>query len=501
MPLRNLTILLVTAFFSLACYSQANRNRYASILSDAIEKVSDYYVEPVDRRTLFEGGLRGMLSELDPYSGYIPPKEWSDFQAEIEQHFGGIGVEVGVENEELTVLNPIPGSPAYEAGIMAGDVIVAIDNEDVRGASLDEAVTRMRGPEGEPVNVRIRRKGEAEEREFRIVRQQIRVESVRGDWRNLRGQWQFQWAQDERIGYIRLASFGDRTAEDLQASLKQIEGKVDGILLDLRGNAGGLLGAAIQVCDMFLPEGRVIVTTRGRDGVTTEIYQSSTPPLVSPDIPLVILVDHFSASASEIVAACLQDYGRATIVGERTWGKGTVQQVISIERGRSAIKLTTQTYWRPSGVNIHRLSDDTDDDPWGVQPVLENRVEFTVEEYQRVYEARRLRDLPRAEAPPAMLLASQDAPASSSGEAITATETKAETEAPEQTNESPADSLSSGERSESTAAPSNEATTEKNSEPSLDTQKASSANLAVDRQLQRAVEVLRARIQSADSTR
>lgn len=457
MPLRNLTILLATAFFSLVCYAEANRNRYAGILSEAIEKVAEYYVEPVDTRALFEGGLRGMLNELDPYSGYIAPQDYSEFMVEIEQHFGGIGVEVGVENDQLTVLNPIPGSPAYEAGVLAGDVILEIDGEDVRGAALDDAVKRMRGPRGQAVKVKIERKGETEPRLFEIVRDEIRVESVRGDWRDLRGQWHYQLAQDERLGYVRLNSFGDRTAEDLHASLQQLEGKVDGILLDLRGNAGGLLSSAIQVCDMFLPADQVVVSTRGRDGVIGSVYRSSTPPLVSPQLPVVVLVDRFSASASEIVAACLQDYRRAVIVGERTWGKGTVQNVISIEGGRSAIRLTTQTYWRPSGVNIHRHADDQPTDTWGVQPDDEHRIEFTVDEYQKVYEARRQRDFPTASAPPPVLAAADDAPKSESN-----------------TGEAPVAPV------ESTAV---------------------SANQPLDRQLQRGIEVLRARIQSAGITR
>ncbi len=506
MPLRNLTILLATAFFSLVCYAEANRNRYAGILSEAIEKVAEYYVEPVDTRALFEGGLRGMLNELDPYSGYIAPQDYSEFMVEIEQHFGGIGVEVGVEDDQLTVLNPIPGSPAYEAGVLAGDVIVEIDGEDVRGASLDEAVKKMRGPIGEAVKVKIERKGETEPRELRIVRDDIRVESVRGDWRDLRGQWHFQLAQDERLGYVRLNSFGDRTAEDLHASLQQLEGKVDGIILDLRGNAGGLLSSAIQVCDMFLPADQVVVSTRGRDGIIGNIYRSSTPPLVSPKLPVVVLVDRFSASASEIVAACLQDYDRAVIVGERTWGKGTVQNVISIEGGRSAIRLTTQTYWRPSGVNIHRHADDEPTDTWGVQPNAENRVEFTIDEYQKVYEARRKRDYPADSPPPLTTAGMQESGTTSQAtEAQAAPEPAGQNAQDQGSNEAEATSdpavsesvnPSSPSLSPSAEAPQPEATSDADGAKS-----AESANRPLDRQLQRAVEVLRARIQSAGTTR
>ncbi len=162
--------------------------------------------------------------------------------------------------------------------------------------------------------------------------------------------------------------------------------------MDLRGNAGGLLTAAVEICDMFIPPGQVIVSTRGRDPSLEEVFWSEQPPLVDPNLPVVVLVDRFSASASEIFSACLQDYDRATIVGERTWGKGTVQNVIEIEGGQSAIRLTTQTYWRPSGENIHRHRDDQPEDAWGVRPLPDNTVEFSADEYRQVYEARRLRD-------------------------------------------------------------------------------------------------------------
>ena len=392
MPQRNLTWLLIVAVVSLTCHAEARRNRFAGILSESIDKISRYYVEPVDPRALFDGGMRGMLNELDPYSGYISPDMYNQFRVDIEQQFGGIGIEVGIENERITILNPVPGTPAYDQGLMAGDVIMAIDGHDTTGFTLDDAVKLMRGPEGTIVRVEVLPHGAEETKTYEIQRARITVESVRGDARNQRGEWSFVLQENPRIGYIRLMSFGDRTVEELQASLESVDGQVDGLIMDLRGNAGGLLTAAVDVCDMFIGPNQIVVTTRGRDPAITKEFTSQHPPLVDPQLPVVVLVDRYSASASEIFAACLQDYDRATIVGERTWGKGTVQNVLEIEGGKSAIRLTTQTYWRPSGKNIHRHQDDPEDAAWGVSPAPQNTIPVEADEFRQVQQRRRDRD-------------------------------------------------------------------------------------------------------------
>ncbi len=216
MPSRNLSILTLAAMISLFCYGAAGRNRYAGILSESIAKISDYYVEPVDRRVLFEGGLNGMLSQLDPYSGYIPPEEFSLFRVDLEQEFGGIGIEVGLLDERLTILSPIPDSPAYQAGLLAGDTILSIDGRSTEGFTLMDAVELMRGPVGSPVRLTVLHRGEEQPVEVALKRAKIRVESVRGDTRGADGQWNYVLQQQPRIGYIRLTSFGDHTAEDLQ---------------------------------------------------------------------------------------------------------------------------------------------------------------------------------------------------------------------------------------------------------------------------------------------
>jgi carboxyl-terminal processing protease len=497
--LRNLIFLLATASLSLLCYGEAGRNRYSGILSESIDKISRYYVEPVDSRQLFEGGLRGMLNELDPYSGYIPPEDYSQFRVEMEQQFGGIGVEVGMEDDRLTILNPIPGSPAYEAGILAGDVILGIDGQDVRGMPLDEAVQIMRGPQGKTVQVKIQRRGEPEPREYDLVRAEIPVESVRGDWRDARGQWHYTLREDPRIGYIRLASFGDRSVEEMRVAWSQVDGQIDGLVLDLRGNAGGLLTAAIGICEMFLPPGEVVVSTRGREGATGRVYRSNGANEIDPKLPVVVLVDRFSASASEIVAACLQDYQRATIVGERTWGKGTVQNLIDIEGGRSAIRLTTQTYWRPSGANIHRHQVDTKEDTWGVQPQEEDKVEFTVDEFRQVQEARRRRDYPFMNESGQEQTPANEAPR----EQDARTQDAGTQDAGDEGASRPEASASSTSESTNAANPSAAGTSlgelqpARDSDPGTPTATAPPVDggLTVDRQLQRALRVLRTGIQ------
>lgn len=398
MPQRNLVWLLAAALISLFCYTEAERSRFGEALAKTYSRITASYVEPLDERALFEGAMNGMFETLDGYSGYISEDDLAQFNAEIGQHFGGIGIEVALQQDRITVLNPVPGAPAHQAGMLSGDVIVSIDGQNVESADLMKAVKLMRGEVGTEVRVEVRR-GQDERKEFLLTRADIRIDSVRGDVRDERGVWSYVLTDHPRIGYIRLSSFGDESAAELREAIRQMlaaGGK--GLILDLRGNAGGLLSAAVDICDMFLPPGREIVSTRGRDGRIQDQFFSQQPPFLLTEIPVVVLVDRFSASASEIVAACLQDHGRATIVGEQTWGKGTVQNVIPVGPGSGAMRLTTQSYWRPSGRNIHKTSDSTADDSWGVSPRGPNQVEFSQDEYEAVQKQRQQRD--RLGAPP-----------------------------------------------------------------------------------------------------
>lgn len=402
MPRRNLHLLFAVLLVSVICYQKADsayRLRFGSMANTFIQvmkEIDRHYVEPVEPRELFEGSLEGMVGRLDEYSAYIPPAVSAQFREGIEQQFGGIGIEVAIDPQSglITVLSPIPGTPAWRAGLQAGDKIVGIDGEPAEGLTLDEAVRRMRGSVGTPVRVSLLR-GTDQRLEVELVREVIQIQSVLGDARDADGRWQFVLEEEPQIGYIRIVSFGERTLDDLRAALEAVsQQSVKGLILDLRGNAGGLLEGAVAVCDLFLKQGR-IVSTRGRDAIDREVYQASgRAPYAS--LPLVVLVNRYSASASEIVAACLQDHRRATIVGERTWGKGTVQNLIPLEGGRSLLKLTTASYWRPSNQNIHRTRNATEADAWGVMPDEGCLVVLNDDEMRQMIEARRARDLPRA---------------------------------------------------------------------------------------------------------
>lgn len=400
MPPRNLSIILFACVISLLCYQKAPRSREARTIVHAIETINDNYVEPVDSRELFENAMRGMVGELDQYSSYIAPESYLRFQESLDQEFGGIGilVEGPPQSEQLTVVSPLVGSPAYEAGVQAGDVILKIGDTDTTDMTLEEAVPLMRGAEGSEVQLVVRHLGEDEPIELSVKRAVIQTESVLGDTRSSDGSWNYFLEEDPRIGYIRLNTFGEHTVTELREALAFQNHPVQGVIIDLRGNAGGLLKAAVDVCNMFIDNGR-IVRTRGRGGQILQEHKADADTTVlDAGIPVVILIDRFSASASEIVAACLQDHDRAVLVGERTWGKGSVQNIIELEGGDSAIRLTTATYWRPSGKNIHRRKapyDAEDTEEWGVQPNEGYRVNLSEEEMRQVAETRRDRDVVR----------------------------------------------------------------------------------------------------------
>jgi len=392
MPLRNLLVLFLAAILSLMCHIKADRNRYASTVSEAMDLITFNYLEDVDYRQLYENAMHGMAEGLDPYSSYIGPAEYGRFKEELDQEFGGIGilVDFSPETKRIVVVNPLFDTPASRAGVRAGDVILAIDGKDTATMSYRDAVQLIRGLPGEPVRLTLLHVGEEKPVDLVIQRAIIPIESVLGDARRADGDWSFQLQSDPRIMYVRVINFGENTVDELKQALR---GKsMRALILDLRDNAGGLLDAAVGTCEMFL-DGGTIVTIRGRDGEVRRTYEADGEPLLPKDVPRVGLVNHFSASASEIGAACLQDHGRAKIAGQRTWGKGTVQNVIPLEAGRAALKLTTASYWRPSGKNIHRLKDAPEEAEWGVRPDPGLEVKLTEEQADAVRQARRRRDI------------------------------------------------------------------------------------------------------------
>jgi carboxyl-terminal processing protease len=397
MARRNLHLLIAIGCICLVCYREAASRRSTPLMNtlvETIDKIETNYIEEVDRRQLFESALKGMMQELDPYSAYVSPDDYRSFRENLDQQFGGIGIQVTLDpgTKRLTVASPLVGTPAYEAGVLAGDMIVTIDGQNTEGFTLDDTVKMLRGEAGAPVVLGVLHKGSEAPVDLKMQRAIIQVETVLGDVRNEDDSWNFMLQDYPGIGYIRLTSFADQSVQELTEAIEWLEANgMQAMILDLRDNPGGLLTAATATCDLFIDEG-IIVSTRGRDRRDRRSY-SASPNGAHSDFPMVVLVNQYSASASEIVSACLQDHGRAVIIGQRTWGKGSVQNVIPLEGNRSALKLTTASYWRPNGKNIHRRKDDTEDDQWGVMPDEGFEVKIDQQQYIRRIEDRRRRDV------------------------------------------------------------------------------------------------------------
>lgn len=404
MPIRNAVIIGVALITSLVCYHKATHSRYADQFVFAMQLVEDNYVEPVKAAQLFENAMMGMVGNLDEYSAYISPQQFQLFSQNIDQQFVGIGIIVQgpPQTNQLTVVTPVYDSPAYRAGLRAGDVILEIDGQRTEMWSVDQAVERIKGPQGTTVTLTVRHEGTDQRSTVVVARDLIQTRSVLGDTRADHGKWNYYLEEDPSIGYVRITTFGERTSEEMKDVLRFRGHPIKALILDLRGNPGGLLSAAVEVSDMFINQG-VIVSIRGRRKEDRETYSASPKNTIfDPAIPMVVLVDGYSASASEIVSACLRDHGRAAIVGQRTWGKGTVQNVIMMEHGKAALKLTTASYWRPNGKNIHRRRGASEADDWGVRPTEGLEVVLTAEQYRKVLEQRRDRDILRegTEKPP-----------------------------------------------------------------------------------------------------
>ncbi len=394
MSRRNLWLMFAVTIVSLLCYSRATRSPYGRWLAQAMDTIETQYIEPVDSGKLFEAAMRGMVGRLDNYSSFLPHRMKTFFDESLEQQYGGIGIEVTPpgEDKRLTVMSARVGGPAYRAGIHAGDHIVAIDGKNTETITFEESLQLLRGEPGTEVNVRVRREGRQTPLEFHLTRALIKVDSVLGDVQRKDGSWNFMLPGKDHIGYIRITSFGDLTVGEFEAAMRWLMKRdCRGLIIDMRNNPGGLLEESEQIADLFLPAGAVIVTTRGRDArVRKETRATGDGPY--QDLPVVVLVNGLSASASEILAACLQDHHRAKIVGERSFGKGTVQNLIPIEAGNSSLKLTIATYWRPSEKNIHRMSTSKETDDWGVRPDDRCEVKLDVQQATAWQESRRKRD-------------------------------------------------------------------------------------------------------------
>jgi carboxyl-terminal processing protease len=344
-------LLLLTGWSSLkAKTGEENPDvyQYLRLFSDVLNIVQDNYVEKIDLKKLMYGAVSGMLRELDPHSSFLKPEEYKELQVETKGKFGGLGIEITMRDGILTVVSPLEGTPADKAGIQAGDQIVKIDDQPTQDMSLTEAVQKMRGAKGTKVRLTIIRKGERKPLEFELTRDTISIQSVK--WRTL----------EPGYGYIRISSFQSGTVNDLRKALDQLESDnhpLQGLILDLRNDPGGLLDQAVEVADEFIDQG-LIVYTGGRlenQKMRFEAHKNSKPR----DFPIVVLVNSGSASASEIVAGALQDHKRAIILGEPTFGKGSVQTVIPMSDG-SALRLTTSLYYTPSGRSIQAKGIEPD---------------------------------------------------------------------------------------------------------------------------------------------
>ncbi len=320
----------------------ADTYRQLSLFGDVFERVRADYVEKPDDSKLVETAINGMLTGLDPHSSYMDSKSFRDMQVQTRGEFGGLGIEVTMEDGLIKVVAPIDETPAAKAGVMANDIITHLDDEAVQGLTLNQAVEKMRGPVNTKIKLKIMRKGQDKPVEVSITRDVIRVRSVRSR------------LDTDDVGIIRLTQFNEQTTDGLKKALNDLAvqsgDKLKGFIIDIRNNPGGLLDQAISVSDAFLDKGE-IVSTRGRNAEETQRFNARSGDLTKSK-PVIILINGGSASASEIVAGALQDHRRATIIGTRSFGKGSVQTIIPLGSGNGALRLTTARYFTPSGRSI-----------------------------------------------------------------------------------------------------------------------------------------------------
>ncbi|MBI5809739.1 MAG: S41 family peptidase [Deltaproteobacteria bacterium] len=318
------------------------------IFTDVFTIIQQDYAEPVDSKKLVYGAVKGMVRDLDPHSSFMTPEEYKEMQVDTKGVFGGIGIEIGMKDNILTVIAPIEDTPAYKAGIAAGDKIVKIGDKSTKDMSLNEAVSLMRGPRGTAIVISIMREGFDAPKVFTLTRAEIKIKSVKSK------------TLEEGYGYVKVAHFQENTSVELLKALKEMapkDGKFKGLILDLRNNPGGLLQEASSVSNLFLDSG-VIVTTKGRVAGQDMVFNADAGK-AQPDYPMIVLVNGGSASASEIVAGALQDHKRAIILGTTTFGKGSVQSIIPLSDG-SAVRLTTSKYYTPSGRSIQAKGIEPD---------------------------------------------------------------------------------------------------------------------------------------------
>ncbi|NQW47643.1 MAG: S41 family peptidase [Planctomycetes bacterium] len=422
MPKRNLFVLLLMIAVAGVSWLARDRAGHGRRFAEVLGAIERSYLEPVDQQSLFDAAMEGVFSQLDEHSSFVAGVRRAQLETMLDQEFGGVGLELTLSGaaRELTVLSPVVGAPAWRSGIAAGDRIRAIDGVPTNRMTLEQALNRLRGQPGTPVVLAIvaASGGTPDQdlvtadaaygnndpvRNVPLVREIVKIESVLGDRRRPDGSW--DWAIEGEPGcvIIRIESFGERTVDELRRAIDAIsDGTAQGgVILDLRGNSGGLLSAAVEVCDLFLDEG-VIVSTRGRGSREADDDGEDSAPLdvrratrgaALAGLPMAVLIDGLTASAAEVVAACLQDHRRPIVVGSRSFGKGTVQSILPLSDGSGLVKLTTSEYRRPNRTNIHRRIDDTVDAEWGVSPDLGCEITPTGRQSEAIEAWRRIRDV------------------------------------------------------------------------------------------------------------
>jgi len=337
------------------------------VFNEALDMIEKNYVEKVEAKNLIQEAINGMMKSLDPHSSYLNAEMYKELQSDTRGSFGGIGIEITMQNDILTVVSPIEDTPAFNAGIKAGDQIVRIDDKSTKGITILDAVKKLRGPENSKVKIGIMRKGLTQPQDYVISRAVINIRSVKN--RSYEG----------NIGYIRVSSFQERTADDVKKALTELQkkGTVDGIVIDVRNNPGGLLDQAVKVSDIFLKTG-TIVSIMGRSKSLESKFVAKDEGS-EPTCPIVVLVNEGSASAAEILAGALQDNGRAIVLGTQSFGKGSVQTVIPFEDG-SALKLTTARYYTPKGKSIQAEGIKPDIIVEYIKPPEEKEAEIIIRE-------------------------------------------------------------------------------------------------------------------------
>ena len=375
--MKNIKIFIII-FFLLIFYnkysSAENSNEIyqkIDLFSEVLEKIKKEYVDDVNQAEVMDAAINGVLQSLDPYSSYMNPEMFDSMEVETKGAFGGLGIEVGMEAGVVKVISPIDDTPAARAGVKAGDYITQNDGAQVQGKTLMEAVNLMRGPVGSPIEITIRRKGEKKAIILKIVREIIQVNSVTAK------------VIDNSVGYFRLTSFNQNSGQQLKTKIDKIktENKISGFILDLRNNPGGLLSQAVEISDFFLDNGE-IVSTRGRQKRENKKWFAKKGDQ-NDGKPLIVLINYGSASASEIVAGALKDHKRAILIGENSYGKGSVQSIIPL-KNKGAIRLTISRYYLPSGKSISEVGVTPDftveeeDENFAINTTSDNQLNFAI---------------------------------------------------------------------------------------------------------------------------